>query len=425
LHDDTGTPDPKEGDFPMYFYARFAGAFALVLLVGIQPTQAIEELEVEEDIADLLPNTFPDNHGRDNAKRHWAVLPQLGYGPDTGGLVGIKFADRNAGAGTTIDLGATYAMNQQQELVLSLGAPHLIDDNFLVVVRAKYYMDPQRDFFGLGNNNVGPKPASTHKFQDLGGALTVGWRATEQLAVNVGVEARQVDIRRGTRLDHTPFTLERFPDLPGIEGGLVNPFALSLVWNTRDSVVRPTHGWRVIAKALHTNKSLLSDFEFTRFVVDAGYLRSFRDGRQVIGVRADAEYIVAPKGQVPFWELCELGGQDTLRGFFPHRFVGKGRGLINLEGRSRLTEFDFFKMWKVRLDGVIFGDAGRVYLDRNDVRSEYRLNGSIFRRVVQDLQYSYGAGLRIALSEALVARIDAGFSEEETGLVYLSFGQTF
>ena len=43
--------------------------------------------------------------------------------------------------------------------------------------------------------------------------------------------------------------------------------------------------------------------------------------------------------------------------------------------------------------------------------------------VVSDLQYSYGGGLRIALSQALVARIDVGFSDEETGLVYLAFGQ--
>jgi predicted ABC-type transport system involved in lysophospholipase L1 biosynthesis ATPase subunit len=44
---------------------------------------------------------------------------------------------------------------------------------------------------------------------------------------------------------------------------------------------------------------------------------------------------------------------------------------------------------------------------------------------VSDLQYSYGGGLRIALSQALVARIDVGFSDEETGLVYLAFGHAF
>ena len=45
--------------------------------------------------------------------------------------------------------------------------------------------------------------------------------------------------------------------------------------------------------------------------------------------------------------------------------------------------------------------------------------------VEDDLRYSYGGGVRFALSRALVARIDVGFSEEEQGLVYLTFGHTF
>jgi hypothetical protein len=45
--------------------------------------------------------------------------------------------------------------------------------------------------------------------------------------------------------------------------------------------------------------------------------------------------------------------------------------------------------------------------------------------VFHDFRYSYGAGARIALGEAILARIDVGFSDEETGLVYLTFGHIF
>jgi hypothetical protein len=104
--------------------------------------------------------------------------------------------------------------------------------------------------------------------------------------------------------------------------------------------------------------------------------------------------------------------------------VGKTSVLLNLEIRSRLAEFDFFDWWHVRLDGVLFGDTGRVFIDNSELRDEFKL-GDIVDNVISDFQFSYGGGLRIALSDALVARIDAGFSDEETGLVYLSFGQTF
>jgi outer membrane protein assembly factor BamA len=407
--------------------ARVTCLATAVLIAAVKPVHAIEELGAEEDVAELLPSRFPGQETPpDLSERKWAVLPILGYGPDTGALAGGKFEDRDiAESGTTLDLEASYALNKQQSVALSIGSPHLLDDRFLLLLRAKYYMDPQRDFFGLGNNDVGPQPASTNLFQEIGGALTVGWRPFERVAFNFAVGVRQVHIRNGDRNDSIPFTPEAFPNLPGVKGGVVNPLALSLVWNTRDDIVRPTHGWRVILKAIHTDRALFSDFEFTRYVFDAGYLRSFSDGRQVVGLRVDGEWINAPSQDIPFWELSELGGEDTLRGFFPHRFVGKARALLNGEFRFRITEFDFYHLWHVRWDGVLFGDGGRVFISQSDVRDEFHLNSNIFGRIIGDFQYSYGVGVRIALSEALCARIDVGFSEEETGLVYLSFGQTF
>ena len=103
-------------------------------------------------------------------------------------------------------------------------------------------------------------------------------------------------------------------------------------------------------------------------------------------------------------------------------------GIIHIESSSISNQYtldNFFDIWKVKIDGVLFGEAGRVFLNRKDLENEFHLNSRIFHRLANDFRYSYGTGLRIALSEALVARIDVGFSEEEQGLVYLSFGQTF
>jgi outer membrane protein assembly factor BamA len=402
----------------------------LVFSIGVvlvpSGSPAIEELGAEENISDLLPDTFPTGAElRDFSKRRWAILPEVGFGPDTGVLAGAKFTHRDLfGSGATFDAEGTYAINRQQAVALSLGSPHLWNDRLILLLRAKYYLDPQQDFFGLGNNDIGPDPASTQKFQELGGALTIGWRAFRRVAFNFQVGIRHIQIGRGDRMGDTPFTVDAFPDLPGIHGGVVNPIALSLVWNTRDDVLRPTRGWRFILKVIHTDKSLFSDFEYTRYLGDASYLYAFNRRRQIVGLRVNGEYIDAPKDQIPFWELTELGGPDTLRGFFPHRFVGKSRVLLNLEIRSRLAEFDFFSWWHVLLDGVLFGDSGRVFIDNSELRDEFKL-GDIVGNIISDFQYSYGGGLRVALSDALVARIDAGFSDEYTGLVYLSFGQTF
>jgi len=38
----------------------------------------------------------------------------------------------------------------------------MTDDRFLALLRADYTRDPEREFFGLGNNEVGSDPLSTH-----------------------------------------------------------------------------------------------------------------------------------------------------------------------------------------------------------------------------------------------------------------------
>lgn len=404
----------------------------LLWVAAVPPVHAIEELEAEENIAELLPAPFPGvDRSHDFRERQWAVLPEFGYGPDTGLLAGLKFAHRDLfHHDANLDIEGTYSLNNHQNVNLSIGSPHLWDDHALVLFRAKYVFDPQREFFGLGNNDIGPDPASTNEFQEIAGALTVGWRPFERLAFNLGIGLRQVDIRDGTRLNHCngldpcPFTPERFPDLPGVNGGVINPLSFSLVWNTRDDIMRPTRGFRVILKIVTTNHAF-SDFKFTRYFVDIGYLRSLFDKRVIFGARLNGEYNGARSGQVPFWELAELGGQDTLRGFFPHRFVGTARVLLNGELRAKLFEFDFFHLWHVKIDGVGFGDGGRVFVDREELQNEFHLDSDIFSRIFENFQYSYGGGLRFVLSEALIARVDVGFSDEYTALVYLSFGHTF
>jgi len=399
-----------------------------VVLLSAQQVHSLEELEPEEGISDFLPEVYPVREPETFRTRRWAILPELGYAPDTGPLAGAKYAHRDMYKGTTLDFEGTYALNLQRSLALSVGSPHLLDDRLIILFRGKYYFDPQREFFGLGNNDYrqDPELPSTYEFQELAGGLTVGWRPFERLAFNFALGLRRVDIDCGKREDNKPFLQETsFRDLTGIRGGLVNRLSVSLVWNNRDDILRPTRGWRVILKVGHTSKAVLSDFEFTRYVLDAGYLYSFLDRRLVAGIRANGAYIDGPDDEVPFWELEELGGQDTMRGFSPHRFLGKERVLLNGELRFLITQFDFYKLWHVKLDGVVFGDGGRVFLNSSEIRDEFGLNRSIVERVLSDFQYSYGGGVRIALSNALVARIDVGFSDEETGLVYLSFGQTF
>jgi outer membrane protein assembly factor BamA len=355
------------------------------------------------------------------------VLPELGYDPETGPLVGAKYTHRNFdSAGTTLDVEVNAALNRQLFTDVTVGNPHLASDRLVALGHFRFALDPQRQFFGLGNNRVGPDPVSTHESQTVGASFIFGWRPTPHLALDLTTDVRDVRIRHGDRFDsHTPQTIDAFPGLPGIDGGHVTPFGVSLVWNSYDDLVRPTRGWRVIAKVVHADSALLSDFDFTRETLDVGYLYPILGGNQVFAIRGDGAFMQGPRSGLPFWELLELGGNDTLRGFFPYRFLGTARALLTGEWRVLLTQFDFRDWWHVRLDGVVFAEGGRVYIDRSALAGEFGQNSTVTRQITNEFRYSGGGGLRIALSQALVARIDVGFSEESQALVYLSFGQTF
>jgi outer membrane protein assembly factor BamA len=392
---------------------------ALLLLLAGSTAHALEEIDLETTTADLLA-TPPRPTGDEIAERRWAVLPEFGYGPDTGIVLGAKFTHRDiAATDTTLDVEGLYGFGGDRALDVTVASPRLAGERVLVLVKGGYRSDPSRDFFGLGNNDVGPDALSTHLYERAQAFVAAAWRPVPRLALGLATGVRHVHIGRGDRSGTTPFTVVAFPGLPGVEGGLLVPLEASLVWNTRDGIVRPTRGWRAIAKVSHVNPALGSDTRFTRWVTDLGYLVPFHDGAQVLGVRANAGYVHGDPRRIPFWALEELGGDDTLEGFFPRRFLGSARVLVNAEFRARLGGFPFLDLWYATFDGVLFAGAGRVFIDRDELGRRYAPADT------DRIRIGGGPGLRIALSQALVARIDVGFSNEETGIVYLAFSQTF
>jgi outer membrane protein assembly factor BamA len=285
----------------------------------------------------------------------------------------------------------------------------------MLFATVNYRRDPGMEFFGIGNNDVGPEPLSLQDIRRMRAGVLVGYRVMRRVALAMSGFYRETDIKNAHDEDH-PSTRQFAPGLPGIGGARANYLAASLVYNSRDEVVRPTSGWEVIFKYLNADHALFNDdADFQKLILDVSYLAPLVWRRQVIAFHANGEAMFGDDEDIPFFELSSLGGDDTMRGYFPYRFLGKGRMLFNAEYRLKLIDFNFRNLWDVTIDGVAFGDAGRVYEDGDDFQDN----------VFEDFRYSYGGGLRIGLSSGLVARIDAGFSPEETGLIYLNFGHTF
>jgi len=369
-------------------------------------------------------------------KGRFAILPQIGFSPEKGGNGGIKMTDRDL-YGLTLDLSALGAQRGQAKGKVQLAAPDLLGGWLILAAYGLFEMDPSKRFFGLGNSNPPDDEELTrHRYQHQTARLLAAIRLSRRFTIAASGGYNLVDIGHGSRPpgvdEDKPVTSHAFPELAGIRGGKTNPLAVSLVFDDRDEVTRPTRGWNVIAKYERVDEALDNDFEYNRYIFEASYLYPLLTRRQVLGVRVAGEYIDSDRRQVPFYELAALGGGDDLRGYFPDRFLGRAKVIFGGEYRLKIFDFDFFDIWNVKIDGVAFGDGGRVFMKEADARAEAGDTTTVpaedltaLPEVKDEMRWSYGGGIRFALGEATIARIDVGFSDEEQGLVYLVFGHTF
>jgi surface antigen Omp85-like protein len=363
-----------------------------------------------------------------SSKGNWAILPQVGLSPEKGANGGIKLTDRDfTRLHLTFDLGASAAVKGQMHVDSILISPSLGTDWLMGLAEGEYYNDPTKEFFGLGNNDVGPDHLSTNRYERWYGTLALGVRASRRVTLVLGGAYNDVVISHGhlekQHNETVPSTGTLFPNMSGINGGTTNPLTFAVLFNDRQDLARPTRGWSIIAKATWVPEALGNDFHYTRYNLDMSYLYPLLTRRQVIGLNAGGQYLDTGQRHVPFYELAAEGGSRDLRGYFQDRFLGDSNVVANAEYRLKLFDFDWG--WHIQIDGVAFGDAGRVFMGDDDVAAELGQTDQPTPSTHDTFRFSYGGGTRIALGEALVARIDVGFSDEETGLVYLVFGHTF
>ena len=71
---------------------------------------------------------------------------------------------------------------------------------------------------------------------------------------------------------------------------------------------------------------------------------------------------------IPFFELSELGGDETLRGFGDNRFLDEGRVLFNAEERIKVYQITYGDV-RTDIELAVFTDVGRVFHNFNDLGS--------------------------------------------------------
>jgi outer membrane protein assembly factor BamA len=188
--------------------------------------------------------------------------------------------------------------------------------------------------------------------------------------------------------------------VPGRDGGLTTGLGPSWAYDSRDNTVNTRKGTLIAGTWLGYDKALGSRYEFWRAIVEAKQF--FPVGQEsALGVRYYGEF---QGGNVPFYQLAMLGGDELLRGYFMGRY--RDKALQALE-----TEYRFPIYW--RFGGVAFAGAG-------EVADRFAELASV------PIRWAAGGGLRLSLNteERLNLRLDVGVGPDTYG-VYFTAREAF
>ncbi len=162
-------------------------------------------------------------------------------------------------------------------------------------------------------------------------------------------------------------------------------------WDTRDYPGDPHRGTHILAAYKWHDARKYSEYSFRRLQIGAEQYVPFFNEKRVLSFRAVGLFsYVDPGHAVPFYAQQTIGGPDDVRGLRRFRYYGNNSLVTNAEYR-----------WEVApgLAMALFADAGRV----SDKPGHLALG---------DLHGAGGIGLRFKSRNAVVMRVDVGFSPQ-------------
>ena len=252
---------------------------------------------------------------------------------------------------------------------------------------------PRLNYYGSGPNSLKGN-RTDYREENTVGELSLRW-APWQNHIIMKAEGGEVlvNVGPGTRRDVTSTELRYGPsEAPGVD--VQTNFlrgSASLELDGRDSVGDPHKGGRLAFQYQHYWDLKRSTYSFSRMSGDAQAYVPFFNRKRVIALRARVDLTHPdPNQTIPFYLQPILGEAGDFRGFRPYRYRGNNLLLLNAEYR-----------WEVSsgFDMALFGDSGRVF----DKARQMNLS---------HLKNSVGFGFRFKSRDAVVIRIDTGFSRE-------------
>jgi hypothetical protein len=327
-------------------------------------------------------------------------VPVIGYTQEAGTIVGLaKFNAFELSKKDTISqpskISETVTYSTKDRFNLYIGSDLIFNENKYIILSKFNYSKRSEYLLGIGND------VSLNNIEEI---------KTEFLGFSIsGLKRVYSKIYAGIKIDMIDyFDVETSPDsflikdmVPGLYGGTNFGLGVLALWDNRDNRYNAHSGAFFKLSFIFYNKSLGSAYQFNRFEFDARkYFIPWLN--HVIAIQTT---LTQAKGDVPYYNLAQLGGANKMRGYYQ----GALRDNILIDGQIEYR----LPIWKM-LGFVSWVGTGRV------VDSYQALE-------FKDFWISYGGGLRIKVDSEndINLRFDVGFGNGSINAVYFGFSEAF
>jgi len=281
-----------------------------------------------------------------------------------------------------------------------------------------------RRFFGLGPKS---KEDNETSYTDNLWQMQIGFELSlpdpgDELVLGAGLRGEFHRLRRGRAGESMSDSMFRplYFDDRSRDMGIIE---LGLRWDTRDSQTNPYSGWfvgaGVDAPVIQSGGDAGAVFDAGAGIVFPipGLFHRSGDSDEENPPTDSLAFVLRTfqtAGDLPFYSLPSLGGDDTLRGYIAGRWRDRASWAGTAEYRFWFLPRGFAITESIRVErlgAAIFYDVGSV--------------GESFPKLFSSkVRHSYGFGLRVLLERAAPFRLDFGFSPEGFNLAG-GFGFSF
>ncbi len=339
------------------------------------------------------------------------IAPDVLYNPYFGvGVDGRIYAYTSKDAQWSVDAGVSERVQREFDAEYQVG--RLRDQLWSMNYSLIFDRSGTPRFYGIGNRSLQIDETNYTNSEGLG-QVQIGLNLTHELQILYTGRIRIDDVTAGTLSGVT--TLEsRFGPILGVGTNDQMLNRLSVVYDTRDDLVVPSHGMEWVAygggAARH---GILNESMYSEAGVDGRDFLSVAD-KTVIASHVALRYLPTSH-DVPFWALSslgggvsEVGGEQPLRGYGEGRFYDRNSFSTSLEVRQTVLSFGASAS-RIDVELAPFVDLGRVFSRTNT-------------DFLEQLHHVYGVGFRGIARPFVVGKVDIGYGSDGvaifTGLNY-------